>query len=882
MKLHPHLHPRSALQVTALGLATSVLLSACGGSSTPATGAVSQASETNPTQVVSGMLDPVLAQQLSSAVAEPTYHLLPVLPSPPDAIDADGHSRSASMAPQRTTVPAQWLAGSTKGLTAARLLATNRTAEAAGATVELASGASPVPATAAPTYRPAQIRAAYGLPPLPSSLSSLTAAQAAQLGAGQTIYIIDAYHDLYAYGELGAFSQLFGLPSCNQKTLASNASLPLPAPTNNSCDFYLVYATPAGNMTATAPAYNAGWATEIAMDIEWAHATAPLARIVLIEGVDATLGSLTGAIALANKMGPGVVSMSFAGAESSSTTALDTYFKAPGMSYFASTGDSGSAVNWPAVSQYVVAVGGTSLQFSGTGNRTETVWSGTGGGISAFVPTPAYQQNTVAGIGSPARRMVADVAFNADPATGQFVATIPNQTTCTICFVSWVGGGGTSVSVPQWAGIAAVANAMRIQSGKSMLGDPHSFLYSQIGAVSATYANDFLDVTSGNNGSCTVCTAKTGFDTPTGLGSPKGVTLLNSLAGLANTAIAPVVTGASINGMYGNGLGFTVAVTDVNPYTLSMSGAPAGMVLASNGTINWPNPVPGTYNITVTAKDSKTGLTGQGVYTVVIAPPPPPSIAAGNISGLAGKTLSFSVAVADVYPCALTMTGAPAGMTINNAGLVNWANPVAGIYNLLITARDLQTGLTGTGAYTVIISSANAPAVGGGSVSVLTGKTLNFSVSVVSSNPYTLSLSGAPAGMNINGSGTINWPNPVAGNYKVTVAAKDSKTGAIGVGQYTFVVGTATGPQISDTPLIGKVGLAFSGAINITDANSSIVGVGIGGAPNGMSVSPIGGNFSNMGLNWAKPVAGIYTLQIYATDAAGKQAASTVQVMISP
>lgn len=878
MKRLKSLHSRSLPQLTALGLASSIFLSACGGSSPSATNTVSPASEINPTQVVSGILDPVQAQSLSTRVAEPTYHLLPVLPALPDAIDADGQSRSANMAPQRTVIPAQLQGSLTKGLTAAKLLSNSIEA---GATVSPSTSTTPVPVNAAPTYRPAQIRAAYGLPALPSNMNNLTPTQAAQLGAGQTIYIIDAYHDLYAYGELIAFSQLFGLPSCNQKSLAANASLPLPAPTANSCDFYQVYATAAGSMTATAPAYNAGWATEVAMDIEWAHATAPLARIVLIEGVDATLGSLTGAIALANKMGSGVVSMSFAGAETSSSASLDTYFKAPGMSYFASTGDNGSAVNWPAVSQYVVAVGGTSLQFSGTGNRTETVWSGTGGGLSAFVPTPGYQQNTVPGIGSPAHRAVADVAFNADPTTGQFVATIPNQTTCTICFVSWVGGGGTSISVPQWAGIAAVANAMRIQGGKAMLGDPHSFLYSQIGAVTATYSNDFLDVTSGNNGSCSVCVAKTGYDTPTGLGSPKGVTLLNSLAGFANAAVAPVVTGATINGMYGNGLGFTVAVTDVNSYTLSMSGAPAGMVLASTGTISWANPVPGSYNITVTAKDSKTGLTGQGVYTVIIAPPPPPTVAAGNISGLAGKALSFSVAVGDVYPCTLTMTGAPAGMTINNAGLVSWSNPVGGIYNLVITAKDQKTGLSGSGTYTVIISSANAPAVGGGSISVKSGSAMNFNVSVVNSNPYTLSLSGAPAGMSINGSGTISWANPVAGSYKVTVAAKDSKTGAVGVGLYTFVVSTTAGPQISDTPLIGSVNKAFSAVISITDANSSIVGVGIGGAPNGMSVSPQGGNFSNMGLSWTKPVAGTYTLQIYATDAAGQQAASTVQVMIS-
>jgi subtilase family serine protease len=175
-------------------------------------------------------------------------------------------------------------------------------------------------------------------------------------------------------------------------------------------------------MTGTAPAYDAGWATEITLDVQWAHATAPLARIVLIEAPDASLNSLLGAVKLANTMGPGIVSMSFGAPEGNWTSSVDSVFTGAGMTYLAATGDSGAAVSWPSVSSNVVAVGGTTLTYTGTGTRSEVGWTGTGGGISAYTATPSYQNNTVPGLGSVPHRAVADVAFNADPASGQYVA----------------------------------------------------------------------------------------------------------------------------------------------------------------------------------------------------------------------------------------------------------------------------------------------------------------------------------------------------------------------------------------------------------------------------------------------------------------------------
>jgi len=488
-----------------------------------------------------------------------------------------------------------------------------------------AGEAAPMAATTAvTTYTPAQVRAAYGLPALPASTTGLTAAQAAQLGAGQTIYIVNAKHDPNVVAELAAFNAKFGLPACTSRTLASTSALPLPAATAG-CELVVAYSTSAGALTGTAPAYDSGWATEIALDVQWAHATAPLARLVLIEAPDAGVTSLSSAVALANKMGAGVVSMSFGAAEGSWTSSYDSIFSATGMSYVAATGDNGAAVSWPAVSTKVLAVGGTSLTYGGSGARSETTWTGTGGGISAYVALPSYQSGTIGGY---AKRAVADVAFNADPNTGQYVATIPQGSTTT----RWVSAGGTSLATPQWAGLVAVANAMRVASGKTVLGQPHAAVYQQIGAVPTQYASAFKDIASGSNGSCTTCTAKAGYDTPTGWGTPNAAALLTSLSGASVTgssqtpatpvASGPTLTTTSLSGTAGKAFTSTIGYSAPGASSLSISiaGAASGMGFAASSTgltVTWPKPVAGSTTLVITLKDNLgQSSTGNVVVTI--------------------------------------------------------------------------------------------------------------------------------------------------------------------------------------------------------------------------------------------------------------------------
>ncbi|QLG88938.1 S53 family peptidase [Chitinibacter bivalviorum] len=383
-------------------------------------------------------------------------------------------------------------------------------------------------ATSTTIFNPAQIRAAYGLPAIPAAGTKLTAAQLASLGSGQTIYIVDAYHDPNVATDLAIFNAKFGLPSCTTTVLNSASKLPLAAPTAGACNLTVAYANTANGLSSTPPAYNSGWQGEIALDVEWAHAIAPLARIVLIEGQDAMITSLYSAVGVANKMGAGAVSMSFGANEGSWVSFYDANFGAAGMTYLAASGDNGAGVSWPAVSSKVLSVGGTSLSYSGSGARSETAWSGSGGGVSAYLAMPAYQ-NYVSIPGKSATkpmRTVPDISFNSNPSTGQYMYMTPQGSSTGY----WYGVGGTSIAAPQWAGLIAISNAQRALAGKAVLGQVQTALYKNIGAVATTYAASLLDVKSGSDGTCAYCYARAGYDQVTGLGTPNSAPMLTALA----------------------------------------------------------------------------------------------------------------------------------------------------------------------------------------------------------------------------------------------------------------------------------------------------------------------------------------------------------------
>lgn len=317
-------------------------------------------------------------------------------------------------------------------------------------------------------YNPADLRSAY-------ALTSSTA------GSGQTVAIVDAYDDPNAEADLGVYRAQFGLPACT---------------TANGC-FSKVNQTGGTKY----PRGNSGWAEEISLDLDMVSAICPNCHILLVEASSASFLNLGTAVNTAVSLGANTVSNSYGGSESSSSLSYASYYNHPGVVITASSGDSGYGVQMPAAYNTVVAVGGTSLSRSSNSRGwTETAWSGAGSGCSAYVSKPSWQTDSGC-----ANRTVADVSAVADPNTGVSVYDTYGQGT------GWMVFGGTSVASPIIASVYAYAgNASSINAASS--------LYSHTSSLN--------DVTSGSNGSCGgsyLCTAGSGYDGPTGLGTPNGV-----------------------------------------------------------------------------------------------------------------------------------------------------------------------------------------------------------------------------------------------------------------------------------------------------------------------------------------------------------------------
>jgi hypothetical protein len=622
--------------------------------------------------------------------AHPAFHMAPAQLDEP---------AETGLAPHRFDIDGALADLSTARLTPARLAGAQR------ARVAAAGSGTSAPAIHATVYAPAQIRAAYGLPPLPAAGAVLSAADAADFGAGQTIYIVDAYDHPNAFSDLAKFSAKFGLPACTGVALPTTTALPLPK-AGAGCTFSVAYTDHSSVMLKAAPGYDADWIAEIALDIEWAHAIAPLARLVLIEVPSDNSNQLLGGVALANRMGAGVVSMSFGAPEGSWVKASDASFATPGMTYVAAAGDAGAQVLWPAVSPKVLAVGGTSLQWSGADARYEAAWSKSGGGVSAVEPLPAWQASLVVpGLGSAKMRAVADVAFNANPTTGQYVALTARGAAAT----SWNAYGGTSIGAPQWAGLVAVADARRALVGKGPLGDFHAALYQAIAASPAPHAASFTDIVDGRDGACASCAAAAGYDTVTGWGTPNAGVLLAALASDAADGVAPVVPGGAFSARTDGA--FTASLNVVAPAgvttSYALAGAPAGLAVDTSGRLHWPSPVAGSYAFTASATTSL-GLSASARYTLAVTKVNhAPTLASGIVAVPPGAALRLALAAVDVDGDALTwtMTGAPRGLALSNAGVLSWARTVRGRYALRVVVRDAH-GLASAPA-TIIVNVSN-------------------------------------------------------------------------------------------------------------------------------------------------------------------------------
>jgi subtilase family serine protease len=382
-------------------------------------------------------------------------------------------------------------------------------------------------------FTPAQIRHAYGFDQISFSSGGQTVPAD---GRGQTIAIVDAYDDPNIANDLKVFDAQFHLP-----------------------DPVFTKATPQG-----LPAANASWASEIALDVEWAHAIAPGANILLVEAASTNWSDLLGAVDYARQQ-PGVVavSMSWGAIDFPGETQFDSHFLTPGghlggssglpgaqklpggITFIAATGDYGAwyGPEWPAVSPNVLSVGGTSLSLTSTGvYSSETGWNsfnkrqyGSTGGISSYETEPYYQT----GVQGTGFRTTPDVAYDANPNTGVYMYDSYNG--------GWFSGGGTSAGSPQWAALVAIADEGRALAGLGSLDGPTQTLGAIYKMAQTAYATYFHDVTSGYNG----YSAGKGYDLVTGLGTPRAKAvvqaLMNAQGSGSTITISAVTSSASTN-----------------------------------------------------------------------------------------------------------------------------------------------------------------------------------------------------------------------------------------------------------------------------------------------------------------------------------------------
>ena len=280
---------------------------------------------------------------------------------------------------------------------------------------------------------PSQIQSAY-------KLSGLNA-------AGRTVAVVDAYNDPNAASDLATYRKTYGLPACT---------------TANGC-FKQVNETGAASPL---PSSDYGWAEEESLDLDAISAACPTCHILLVEASSANTSDLATAENTAAKAsGVSAISNSYGGSETSSETSTDSAYNHPGVAITVSSGDSGYGVEYPAASQYVTAVGGTTLtQASNSRGWTETAWSGAGSGCSAYEPKPSWQHDTGC-----AKRTVADVSADADPNSGLGVYDTYNSCgSSSFCdylieigavqgLDGWAQVGGTSLSSPLTASVYTLA-----------------------------------------------------------------------------------------------------------------------------------------------------------------------------------------------------------------------------------------------------------------------------------------------------------------------------------------------------------------------------------------------------------------------------------------
>lgn len=581
---------------------------------------------------------------------------------------------------------------------------------------------------------PSQIRHAYGL-------DQVTFGSVQGDGSGQTIAIIDAYNSPTIVQDLHAFDLAFGLPDPPSfRVVSQTGSTSLPR------------TDPSG------PGTN-NWEGETALDVEWAHALAPKANLLLVEANSPTDQDLMQVAVNYARQQPGVVaiSMSFGGGEYSGQQSLDSFFTTPaghgGVTFVASTGDTGQPGGYPATSPNVLAVGGTRLSVDSTGNYLgESGWSGSGGGMSSVEAPPSYQTGILSGL---VRRGTPDVSFDADPNSG-----VPVYDSYNGGSRPWEQVGGTSFSAPAWAAIIAVADQGRSIAGLGSLDGRTQtlpMLYSLPGS-------DFHDITSGNNG----YSARVGYDLVTGRGSP-----------LANLVIAGLV-GSSTSGGSGSGGGSSGGGSSGggNSGGGGTGSQPANDNFASGTSLSGQTANVTGSNLNATRETGEPSLAGTpggaSVWWTWTAP------ASGSVVlSTAGSNFDTTLGVFTGSTVS-TLTSIAANDDQNNAGGILTSrvtfNAVAGTtYHLAVDGYNAATGNISLGL-TETVTTTSPPTSNDNFAQRVALSGAN--VSTTGSNVGATRQSGEPVIAGVAGGHSVwwSWTAPSSGNVTIRTAGSNFDT----------------------------------------------------------------------------------------------------------
>jgi subtilisin-like proprotein convertase family protein len=644
---------------------------------------------------------------------------------------------------------------------------------------------------------PAQVRQAYGINQI---AFQGTSGSVAGDGSGTTIAIVDAYDDPSIANDLSVFDSQYALPA--------------PA------SFIKVGLSSTGTASTTRfPAADSGWAGEIELDVEWAHAVAPRASILLVEAASANDSDLLRAVNYArNYSGVVAVSMSWGESEYSGQTQYDNYFSTPaghtGVTFFASAGDNGPPPIWPSSSSHVVAVGGTTLNVTTSGSYlSESGWSSGGGGPSSIVSLPSYQNGLVVHDGtsvvSNTMRVLPDVSYVADPNTG--VAVYGSYG-----WGGWAQIGGTSAGAPQWAGLMAITDHGLALAGKGSL-DGFSQTLPSLYHLSS---QDFHDITTGNNG----YGAGPGFDMVTGLGSPVANRLVTDLAG--NAAPPPtVVTAAHVvssttTSVTLNALGSDKAGAANLTYTWSLVGTPPGTATFSP-------------NGTNAAQTTTANLSAVGAYTFQV-----------TIADPAGLTATSQVTFT-LQPVATSVAISPASVTVADGGTrqfsaiandqfgANLAQQPAFTWSLTGVGSVSSAGLytapaSGTGSATVRASTGALSATASVTVSPLGGPSITSPAKASNQTATTVTLTVGASDAGGASSLVYTWavtgtpPAPVSFSNNGNSTASTTTVTFTALGTYNFVVTVKDASNLSATSTVSMTVSAVLTTISVTPATVTL------------------------------------------------------------